>query len=369
MIASCSQGRTLLVVRNCCARLLQEPNCLSSDAGRDNALGDDVVAAGTLTLHLLRGVPESDLLSLTIQGRGHFFLRCTASTHFVAESGRLVFEYPPGSGMMCAMMAAQRPMRELVALLFEHGCKVRWTANERATWAARGVEKTGSVVASAIKAAAAFAGGSVRATGQAAKESGLLQREQVQLPQGAQGAAAGARSLTRAAAGLAGKALDGVASTIGVAAATARGSIPELEEQWMVDTKVVGASSMKAGGQVWQAFQDASAQFWKDFADTSSDVIGHKYGSEAEQVARDSMHAVGNALEVKTAISKKVVGVIAAKSSVPVADALTQNEQVVFGNEAVLVKHSIEDDASPSTSEVARVVVRSVLIHVAEAQR
>jgi hypothetical protein len=254
------------------------------------------------------------------------------------------------------------PIERLASKLQERGCKVQWLANEGATWAARGVESTGAVIAGAIKVVGSSVGSGVRAAGAAAVESGLLKPERVELHQDAAAAASGAGEITRKVVGVTGWALDSVISTVGVAAATVSTSMPGPTEQWMVDTKVVGASSLRAGGQVWQAFQDASTGFWKEVADTSSDVIAHKYGSDAGKTARDSMHAVGNVLEVKAAISKKVVGTIAGKSSGHVADALDSDT-----HQASPVPTSQPDAPPSSNSELARLVVRSALNRAATA--
>jgi len=255
------------------------------------------------------------------------------------------------------------PVEGLASELQERGCRVQWLANGGAAWAARGVESTGSAIAGAIRVVGSAVGCGVRAAGAAAVESGLLQPERVEVHRDAARAASGAREVTRKVVGVTGLALDSVISTVGVAAATVSTSMPGPTEQWMVDTKVVGASSLRAGGQVWQAFQDASAGFWREVADASSDVIAHKYGSEAGKAARDSMHAVGNVREVKAALSKKVVGTIAGKSSGHVADALDRDSHQSGPDPAN------EFDRHPrSSSELARLVVRSALSRAATAQ-
>lgn len=360
MSAPAARERTLLTVRDCRVQLLPggpEGPCGATPRGAAPH-ADDVIAAGTLRLRLRSGAAAAELHTLTVQGSGHFSLQCTASSAFTAEAGRLVFEYPPGSGMACSLSAAEDAIQKLVAKLQGRGFKVQRIANDGVTWAARGVESTGSFLASAIKAAGAAAGGGIRAAGAVAVGSGLLEPERVELPPSARGAAAGARGVTRSAAGLAGKALEAVVSGVGTAAATVGTSMPEPTEQWMVDTKVMGASSLRAGCQVWQALQDASTGFFKELADTSSDVIGHKYGSEARKAARDSMHAVGNVLEVKAAVSKTVVGVIVRKSSPQVADALEGNHKEAAGTQLCV---------PPSSSQLARAVVRSALTRAAAA--
>lgn len=355
------RGKTLLKARECRVHLLSE--------GTEGHCGaavhdDDLIAAGTLRCHLPPGGGAAELPRFTVKGSGHFSFQCTASAVFTVEAGRLVFEHPPGSGMACALSAAEgaSPIEKLASQLQERGCRVRWLANEGATWAARGVESTGSVIASAIKVVGSTVGSGVRAAGAAAVTSGLLEPGRVELHQDAIGAASGAREITRKVAGATGWAIDSVISTVGAAAATVSTGTPGPTEQWMVDTKVVGASSLRAGGQVWQAFQDASADFWREVADTSSDVITHKYGSEAGKTARDSMHAVGNVLEVKAAISKKLVGTIAGKSSGGVADALDGD------NHQVSPDPTSPPDAPPSSnSELARCVVRCALSRAATA--
>lgn len=351
-------GRTLLTIRHCRAELLTESS--GGGLGETPDWQPDVIAVGKLFVHISGSGNDSP--ALEIRGSGHFSLQCTSHTMLAAHSGRLVFEYPPGSGMECALVASVSAIQQLVSVLTDHGCKVSWAANEGATWAARGVESFGSVIAGGIKAAGFAAGSGVRAAGRVARNSGLLQPEELEVHPDARSAAAGARGVTRKVAGVAGQVLDTVVSTIGTAAGAVSSQMPEPTEQWMADTKVLGGSSLKAGGQVWQAFQDASAGFWKDVADTSSDVIAHKYGEEVGQTARDSMHALGNALEVKAVISKKVAGMIAGKSCGPVAAALTNN-----GSEAQVapaLQAQLEGPPS-SSSDIAKAVVSNAVSRAA----
>jgi hypothetical protein len=280
--------------------------------------------------HLLMAVLEPERPSGGGREGGSVSFLLQAGTVFSAEGARLTFPLPEElrTGACsevegweladtCVLLFSDFSWLEVVVSeLLGYGYSVRWTANAEARWAADGVNAAGSAISEVIKVGASVAAAGVKAAGEAVQRSEILAPEHMEMPAEAREVASAVRSATCTAAKVSGKAIDGLSSAIGWAARRISEQLPDVQEQWQEDVKVVGLSSLEAGASVWGALQEASTDFWKEVADTSAGVIGHKYGPEAGSTARDGMHAVGNVLEVKAYVSKRACGkILAAKST------------------------------------------------------
>jgi len=333
------------------------------------------LAVGTLRLiHLPPPPTKVDMdpfLLLVVDGDcgssgGNFCFPCPSETLFYAHKQQLIFQVPDGTGIsspnsstaseasvgqgICAIIFEEHGIDEVLTQLHEHGCRVQWLARREACEAAVCMQIAGTALAGAIRHTGGALGWGIRSAGDIAKRSELLVPEQCEVPAEAREAASVVRGATRAAAKATGKVVDGVATAVGWAAGALNAQLPGCTEQWQEDTKVVGKSSLGAGAEVFQAFQDATALFWKDVADTSAGVIGHKYGTEAGVTARESMHAVGNAFEMKSYVSKKAVGaLLVGRSSKEISAAIDGHGKSGAGNETFVGQPAAWIDADDSS--------------------
>ncbi|CAK0821666.1 unnamed protein product, partial [Prorocentrum cordatum] len=100
---------------------------------------------------------------------------------------------------------------------------------------------------------------------------------------------------------------------------------------------------------VWEALSEASGQLCSGVADASAGVIGHKYGAQAEEAARDGMHAVGNVLQMRSYVTSAVVApMIAAKSA---REALAEDFLASKGAAETLPPAALLEDAQDGASE------------------
>eukprot|EP00928_Gymnodinium_smaydae_P071100 TRINITY_DN54777_c0_g1_i1.p1 TRINITY_DN54777_c0_g1~~TRINITY_DN54777_c0_g1_i1.p1 ORF type:complete len:538 (+),score=129.02 TRINITY_DN54777_c0_g1_i1:215-1828(+) len=261
-----------------------------------------------------------------------FTMLCDADMRFFASSPtQLLFMLPRNavehlpsnlagallsddSNLPCALHGDAASLAAVAALLLRCRYQVRRKAHAEAEWAARGIQGSGAAVASGIRRAASAAAWGVRSAGAvAARRSSAAggyaggTPDGVEVPRELSAAASMSRSATRAAARGTGSLVRGLSSAVGWAACAVHDQLPNATETWHEDVKTVGKSSLGAGAQVWQALQDASAEFWGDVAETSAGLVRHRYGEEAGSVARDGLHAVGNVFEAQANISVRAV--------------------------------------------------------------
>ncbi|CAE8620815.1 unnamed protein product [Polarella glacialis] len=101
-------------------------------------------------------------------------------------------------------------------------------------------------------------------------------------------------------AGQVGKSLDSALSD-NSSAAGGGGSI------WKADAQALGQSTVGAGLGVFSSLSAATDRLVQDAAGGSADVLGHKYGKEVGELARDGIHVGGNLLAVKGQLAPKAV--------------------------------------------------------------
>merc|ERR1712194_51195 len=76
-----------------------------------------------------------------------------------------------------------------------------------------------------------------------------------------------------------------------------------------------GGAALATGLQVVDALIKASDLLAKTSADETAAVVGHKYGKDAGQAARDGMAVGGDVLAISDMCGKKAVGKLAAKGA------------------------------------------------------
>lgn len=325
-----------------------------------------------------------------------------------AAAGELASRLRLESQACCALATPDHRFDDCAALLGQHGCRVRFQAQNGAIKAAENVEKAGAVAAALVHMVGDVLDEGVRALGAAAKEalrdepvttnvlpfSTTERHTPVTVPPSppppaatlakahasGQGSLAGvasvpatapavavvvpeearavisvARQTSLCAAKVTGKFVDGAAAAIGWAAGALGEQLPESSEQWQADAKAIGRSSLLAGGQVWSAFCSVSGKFWAKSADTTSEVLGDCYGDEVGAAARDTMHAVGNVVEVASIVSRKSgTTILAGRSAQEIAAATGESAPVsqiaiqALHPDDLAVRARFVDDAAPA---------------------
>lgn len=315
--APCGPGRLVLAIGPCSVvrvPLQPEAEQSGSDAfvAETPLLGPEaVVASGVLQVLLLPPPPdavddsEAAMASLAIAPQGGgcaFFCLCPPGTVVEIAPGEAVLVVPdpeasgPGpASSICGVVFEAGGLHAVVEQLIAHGCKARWQANKEAHIAGGAAVFAGHFLAGAISATGQVVGQGVRLAGEKAVSAELVAKKKpVKLSPAAKSGATLARSATRTLSDATGAVMTGVAGAAGMAAAAIHKKMPDCNEQWQEDAKVVGKSALEAGVVVWQAVQETAQQLGGDVAEASAGIVGHRYGDEAGVTARDSLHAVGN---------------------------------------------------------------------------
>lgn len=237
-----------------------------------------------------------------------------------------VLERPPSPGRDCTDfvgLAFEQPTCiELVAeIAAEHGYSVRWQAHSQANGAARGIDWLASLLAEGILGTARLTGYSLRATGRAVGASELLEGAVAAGTTGATGSTArlpdssslsGVRTASESVASVATVAADSVTAGMGWLASRIAESLPDFTQQWQEDVRVVGRSGIGAGVKVLVAVTDATAHVFRECADTSTEVVGCRYGPAAACTTRDGFEVLGNTLQAANKGQQLVVPTAAA---------------------------------------------------------
>ncbi len=71
--------------------------------------------------------------------------------------------------------------------------------------------------------------------------------------------------------------------------------------------KTVGLSSVLAGVEIVSAMYDATSEILSSTANVTADLVGHRYGEDAHQIAKDSVQIAQNVLHLKEQFSGKAV--------------------------------------------------------------
>eukprot|EP00927_Polykrikos_kofoidii_P074454 TRINITY_DN70450_c0_g1_i1.p1 TRINITY_DN70450_c0_g1~~TRINITY_DN70450_c0_g1_i1.p1 ORF type:complete len:661 (-),score=105.62 TRINITY_DN70450_c0_g1_i1:54-2036(-) len=200
----------------------------------------------------------------------------------------------------------------IAARMIKDGCQVRWRPTEEALLAAEGLQAVGDGIAGAIRGAGDLLGRGVKHIGGQSIRG--LTTEPIEMSQETLQVASSLRHATMAAAKTTGVMVGCLAETIGWAGAAVARQLPDRTEQWQADVGVVAKSTVNASVSVWSSINDATARFWGDVADTSAAVVEKKYGGSAGTATRDSLHAVGNAVEV-AAYVRGAAPILAGKSA------------------------------------------------------
>lgn len=209
----------------------------------------------------------------------------------------------------CALQVEPESLPGLVEKLLAQGFRIRWRASAEAKWAAEGVQAAGAALASVMRAAASFTADGVRAAGEAARGSEVFESFPMEVAPEALEAAAATREASQAIAQAAGHLVSGISEAFGWAAAAIHDQMPAASERWHEDLRVLGQSSLTAGAEIWEAAKDSRSQLWTELTETSTDVIGTKFGSDAGTMARDSLQTVGHLMAVQS-LTKPSVGLL-----------------------------------------------------------
>jgi len=183
----------------------------------------------------------------------------------------------------------------------------------RVAVAAAGAVQEASVTATnAISVATHALRWGIRGATDYAKTSKLLEptEKPLQVPAAAKSGVSAMQDVSKTLVSAGGAAISGAASLAGsvagqVAAASAGSRLPA--SGCMADAKHVGSSSLRAGIDVCMAVSDAADQLVQEVFNSSSEVVGHKFGDEAGATSREGFQVVGNLMAARSLLNKKAV--------------------------------------------------------------
>jgi len=278
---------------------------------------------------------DTDVCSTVDESSMRSFGMMCPKTMVFSVVGETLITFPPpehvcGSlevevrhGGICGLLFQLGPQgradRDAVAAeLGAHGCHVRWSPTDAANMAADVARNTGVFVAGALELTGEAVGWSFRSLGGLAKKWSLVapRREgPAEVPATARQCISVARAGTQTLLGVTKNVLEGVSDAAGWAAEGAHDHMPACSQQWHEDVKVVGKASLESGVDIWTALLGTTIKVASDAADTSADLIGHRYGEDAAATSRDGLHVVGNVVRVVRSAEPVFVAKVAASGA------------------------------------------------------
>lgn len=303
--------------------------------------GDTVlVAEGTLRALLLPPATESEqqtsrrlVLSVCSQGgdkctnEAGFYYPVLRETPFcVAADGRCVtFPAELDNRIYGLEIGHSGGLQDLAEQLAAFGCTVQShgkAASSSTNRAAGAVQQTGEAVASALTLASGVLAWGIKQAASTAKKSSLMvpTEKPVAVPAVVQQEVGYAREATHNVVMLSGMVVDSLAQTAGKMAnhvgkcMQPKGTDGDSGGKWQ-DAQVVGKTTVEAGVNIFAALGTAMDQIVQSVADSSADLVGHKFGEEAGNTVRDGIHTGGNLMAAQGAISKKAVAKTVATQS------------------------------------------------------
>jgi len=220
---------------------------------------------------------------------------------------------PGEEGILGVTCAEAADVRQLAAELEACGCTVRRPPSANASAAASTARQAGDAVAGVIQLGAGALSWGMSQAKTAAQTSKLMapSEKPLEVPDVVKREAGYAREGTKNVVMLTGlfvSELTAVAKSVAESAGDKVGGGGGPKGAVAQDAQHVGQAGLQAGLTVFAALQDAADQLVRHAADSSADLVGHKFGEEAGDTARDGLHAVGNVLEARGALCPKAVG-------------------------------------------------------------
>jgi len=239
-----------------------------------------------------------------------------------ADATCLTFPAVTGDGAIYGLVFQNAcSLLGVVAQLEASGCEVcrQDAPRNSAEIAATTMQQASETVVGAINLASVLLSWGIKQAAATAKQSSFMTPSEtaVEVPQFARNEIDKARHATKQVVMVSGTVVEEVTKAVHQMASHVGEHVgPGDASRGVVqDAKLVGKSCLGSGVEILSALSRAADYVVTAAGDSSSDLVGHKFGEDAGNAMRDGIHIVGNVLETKNQFSKRAIAQAVVRSS------------------------------------------------------